>query len=287
MEEQLAGDRQWQAATRAHRRQTLRNYVDLGPWPLTCKLSIDPRTRAILDDFSAKHHIPLSSPQIYGCLINLQIRAEERINFTNAALAFAGSFAMRWIVSSRIVRSQVGTNHATLSNGLYVRLGSVSGISQLYQVLGLGAYASDSAVTEALQSLLASMILAEKTDAADRYIHGLMDSIPKEALVEFIPDGGVTGKLDLIVAGLGPFDPKGDYITLLQEFVQHFDKAPPIYETARAGGPDHAPTFRADVQWREFTGSSTASSAKAARREAAHDLLAKLKGFDVSIPSSQ
>ena len=96
--EVLQDDARWQAATRTHRRQTFRNYVDLGPWPVVSKLDLDLRTRGILLDYIGENSIQVDPRQLYGCLINTQIRHEERVRFNNASLAYLGSFAMRWIV---------------------------------------------------------------------------------------------------------------------------------------------------------------------------------------------
>ena len=163
----------------------------------------------------------------------------------------------------------------------------VSGIRELYQSLGWGRYASDSAVAEALQSLLASLVQFESAEAAKKYTYRLVDMIPESSLTEFVSDGRVQSKIELVIAGLEPFDSKGDYITLLQEFIQHFDKTPPEYDVVRVGGPDHAPTFQASVAWRAFSGKGgIARSGKEARREAAYALLLQLKGYSPEPGSS-
>ena len=80
----------------------------------------------------------------------------------------------------------------------------VSGIRELYQSLGWGRYASDSAVAEALQSLLASLVQFESAEAAKKYTYRLVDMIPESSLTEFVSDGRVQSKIELVIAGLDP-----------------------------------------------------------------------------------
>lgn len=278
METALSRDPVWQRAAGEYRKKTFRGYTAPGPFPLRSDLvprgNVAERLAAAADRLG----IPLDAPQLYGCLVNRQIRQQTGIDFDNSPLAQIGSAVAGWLVTQWIVENGHTRSHAALANAVLPRLGEMARFEGVYDAANLRRHMTQPFLLDAFQSVLASLVLFGPEGTAAELIGRLMATVDTEVIVGIAAGGDAISKFDAVERGIGEFDPKADYITLLQEFVQRIDKTMPGYDVARAGGLDHLPTFRATVTWRTWTGEGMAPSGKMARRMAAHAMLRQWRG---------
>jgi len=133
--------------------------------------------------------------------------------------------------------------------------------------LGRGEAASggadkDSLLSDALEAVVGAVFVSAGYPVASALVGRLLGA----RLVEGVDDG---------VVGAGPRDPTGpvDPKTALQERLAALRLPPPEYRTVRTG-PDHAPTFRAEVLvGGAVLGTGEGGSKKAASQEAADHAL--------------
>ena len=129
--------------------------------------------------------------------------------------------------------------------------------------LGRGEAASggadkDSLLADALEAVIGAVFLTSGYDAAAALVGRLLDAHPELVALE----GGEP-------ADGGPIDAK----TALQERLAELGRPAPEYRTSR-DGPDHEPTFRAEVLLDgEVVGTGTGGSKKAATQAAAEQAL--------------
>lgn len=287
MEAALAKDPVWQRACGEYRKKTFRGYTAPGPFPLRCELVPRGNVAERLTAASGRLGIPLDVRQLHGCLVNRQIRQQTGIDFDNSPLAQIGSAVAGWLVAQWIVENGHTGSHATLANAVLPRLGEMARIEQLYDAANLRRHMTAPFMLDAFQSLLGSLVLFGPEGSAAELVGRLMATVDPEAIVGVPAGADGPSKFDAVERGIGEFDPKADYITLLQEFVQRVDRTMPEYDVARAGGPDHLPTIKATVKWRTWRGEGTAPSGKMARRMAAHAMLRQWRGTRPEVFSAQ
>ncbi len=200
--------------------------------------------------------------------------AEHRGTLDNERLELLGDAVLELAVTERLHALDPDAREGVLSRrrAQLVRESTLAGVARELGIgpalrLGRGEAASggadkDSLLADALEAVIGAAFLAVGYEETARMVVRLMG-------LDGEPASELTGPTTHADGDDGPVDAK----TALQERLAARHLPPPEYRTVQEG-PDHAPTFRADVVIDgEVLGTGTGGSKKAASQAAAEQAL--------------
>jgi ribonuclease-3 len=186
----------------------------------------------------------------------------------NERLEFLGDAVLSVVATERLVRGdeQAREGELTRRRAAYVSEPGLAGAA-IPKGLGLllrmgrgqrdsGGETQPSLVADAVEAVIGAAYLDGGLDAARTVVDSLLGELPDADVPQAT-----------------------DSKTALQELLQQEHKRPPTYNIERGGGPEHAPTFVAEVRLDdELLGRGEGRNKKLATRAAAADALARRGG---------